>query len=171
MLHKHQAWHRFQWVKIHQLRCTSHKDQTRRWHYQYLQLNVWVQCDQCLWTSLGFNTILPPDAPLFAFKTADGSWSPLKQSWFFNHCNKIWCEEGLSSIKGHGFCIGRTRHLLLIGVDPWIMMVQGHWSSQAFLSYWWKCEEILSLFIGFSFQSRDSILTTMSTFKNCLTGK
>jgi len=50
-------------------------------------------------------------------------------------------------------------------------MVQGHWSSQAFLGYWRKCEEILSLFIGFSFQSHESILSTMSMFKNRLLGK
>ena len=117
------------------------------------------------------NTNLPPDAPLFAFETANGSWSPLKHAWFTDRCNEIWHNEGCPSAMGHGFHIGRTTHLLLLGIDPWFIMVQGRWSSQAFLGYWRRCEEILSLFIGFSFQSRESILTTMSTFKNCLTSQ
>src|SRR5882724_10141776 len=117
------------------------------------------------------NTNLPSDAPLFSFETAGGSWSPLKRAWFIDRCNEIWSTEGYPTTTGHGFRIGGTTHLLLLGVDPWIVMVQGRWSSQAFLGYWRRCEEILSLFIGFSFQSREFILTTMSAFKNRLTGK
>jgi len=83
----------------------------------------------------------------------------------------VWHKECLSSAKGHGFQIGGIMHLLLLGVNLWIVMVQGHWSSQQFLSYWQKCEEILSLFPGFSFQSCESILSIMSTFKNSLSGK
>ena len=116
------------------------------------------------------NTTIPINAPLFAFETTDKSWSPMRRSWFIDSCDEIWHEEGLSSVKGHGFQIGSTVHLLLLGVDPWIVMMQGRWSSQAFLGYWRKCEEILSLFIGSSFQSHDSILSTMSTFRNRLTG-
>ena len=66
---------------------------------------------------LASNTGLPPDTPLFTCETADGLWSSLKQSWFIVCCNEIWCKEGMSSIKGHGFCIGRTMHLLLLGID------------------------------------------------------
>src|SRR5882724_5578690 len=114
------------------------------------------------------NTNIPTYAPLFAFKTARNSWSPMKYMWFLDRCNEIWHEEGISSALGHGFLIGGTTHLLLFGVDPWIMMVQGCWMSQSFLSYWGKCKEILCLLIGFSFQSHNSILTTMSTFKSRL---
>ena len=88
-----------------------------------------------------------------------------------DRCNEIWLEEDLASAKGHGFHIGGTTHLLLLGMDPWVVMVQGQWSSQSFLGYWHKCEEILSLFIGFSFQSHESILSTMSSFKTHLTSK
>jgi len=170
-LHKHQVWCRFQWVKIHQLWCTTHEDKP-----EGDTINISDSKWECSTTNAfehqqASNTILPPNAPLFAFETMDRSWSLLKWSWFLNLCNEIWCKEGMSSIKGHSFCIGRTMHLLLLGIDLWVMMVQGCWSSQAFLSYWHKCEEILSLFIGFSFQSHDFILTTMSTFKNHLTGK
>jgi len=117
------------------------------------------------------NIDIPPNAPLFAFEMADKSWSPMKRNWFMDHCNEVWLEEGLSSAKGHGFHIGGTTHLLLLSMDPWIVMAQGQWSSQSFLGYWQKCKEILSLFIGFSFQSCKSILTTMSSHKNHLTGK
>jgi len=71
------------------------------------------------------NTTILINAPLFAFETADNSWSPMKQSWFIDRCDEIWREEGLSSVKGHGFRIGGTTHLLLLGVDPWIIMMQG----------------------------------------------
>src|SRR5882724_12048258 len=111
------------------------------------------------------NGDIPPSTPLFSFETADKSWSPMRHLWFMEQCNEIWLKEGLSSAKGHGFCIGGTTHLLLLGTDPWVVMVQGQWTSQSFLSYWRKCK-ILSLFIGFSFQSCESILSTMSSFKN-----
>ena len=117
---------------------------------------------------LSSNSAIPPDAPLFAFETGPTSWSPMTRTLFLNRCDEIWSHEGLSSVKGHGFRIGGTTHLLLLGVDPWIVMVQGRWSSQAFLGYWRKCEEILPMFIGFSFQSHDSILSSMSSFKNKL---
>ena len=114
------------------------------------------------------NSAVPTTAPLFAFETSEGSWAPMKRTWFIDRCNEVWA-EGLSSVKGHGFRIGGTTHLLLLGVDPWVVMAQGRWSSQSFLGYWRRCEEILALFIGFSFQSHESILSTMSTFKSKLT--
>jgi len=120
---------------------------------------------------LSANSKVPGDAPLFAYETADGGWSPMRRSWFVDRCNAIWKKEGLGSLKGHGFRIGGTTHLLLLGIDPWIVMVQGRWSSKAFLTYWRQCEEILPLFLGFHLQDFTSILTTMSTFKARLTGK
>ena len=72
--------------------------------------------------------------------------------------------------KGHGFRIGGTTHLLLLSIDPWIVMVQGHWGSQAFLSYWRQCEEILPLFMGFHLQDHASILMTMLAFRLKLLG-
>jgi len=114
------------------------------------------------------NHCVPADAPLFAFETGEGEWSPMRWDWFLVRCNQVWALENLSSVKGHGFRIGGTTHLLLLSVDPWIVMVQERWTSQSFLSYWCKCEEILPLFIGFLFQSHESILTTMSAFKKRL---
>ncbi|KAF8586659.1 hypothetical protein K439DRAFT_1340540 [Ramaria rubella] len=114
------------------------------------------------------NVPVPLSAPLFMFQSTNGMWAPMKCTWFLQRCNEIWQPAGLHSIKGHGFHIGGTTFLLLPGIDPWIIMVQGRWSSQSFLSYWRKCEEILPLFIGFPFQSHSSILTTMSNFRDRL---
>jgi len=85
---------------------------------------------------LSSNTNIPSSAPLFAFETANRSWAPMKRAWFLDRCNEIWSKEGLTSIKGHGFRIGGMTHLLLLGVDPWVVMAQGRWSSQSFLLYW-----------------------------------
>ena len=66
---------------------------------------------------------------------------------------------------GHNFHIGGTTHLLLLGMDPFIVMVQGHWKSDAFLTYWCHCEEILPLFIRSALPSPTLILNMMCVFK------
>src|SRR5882724_8293309 len=78
------------------------------------------------------------------------------------------CGTGLEN--GPWLRIGGTTHLLLLGIDPWVIMVQGWWSSQAFLGYWRQFEEILPLFMGFHLQDHTSILMTMSLFKSRLLG-
>jgi len=117
------------------------------------------------------NAGIPSSAPLFMFETGDSMCAPMKCAWFLARCNTIWSCEGFVSINGHGFWIGGTTHLLLLGVDPWVVMVQGRWSSQLFLGYWCKCEEILPMFISFALHSHESILNTMSSFKNKLLAK
>jgi len=120
---------------------------------------------------LALNLAIPGNAPLISYESGNGDWSPMRHDWFLARCDQIWVHENLCSVKGHSFRIGGTTHLLLLGVNPWIIMMQGRWSSQAFLGYWCKCEEILLLFIGFSFQSHESILTAMSSFKDRLLNK
>ena len=71
-------------------------------------------------------------------------------------------------MTGHSFRIGGTTHLLLIGVDPFVVMVQGRWKSLAFLEYWWNFEEIIPTMIGLSLDTRSSILSNMLTFKHQL---
>lgn len=63
----------------------------------------------------------------------------------------------MGALNGHGFRIGGTTHLLLHGVDPWVVMKQGRWSSAAFLLYWRNVEEILPLFIGDSLDTLNSL--------------
>ena len=108
------------------------------------------------------NANILPDAPLFAFETSSGSWAPMKWKWFLDHCNEIWSKHDFGSVKGHGFRLGGSTHLLLLGVDPWIVMVQGHWSSQSFLTYWHKCKEILPMFIVTSCNTHVTLLTNIS---------
>ena len=117
---------------------------------------------------LEINDKLPANAHLFAFEADDGKHYVMRRSWFLDRCNEIWKSAGLPTITGHSFRIGGTTHLLLISVDPFVLMVQGWWKSNAFLEYWRNCEEIIPTLIGFSLQSHSSILTQMNAFKQCL---
>jgi len=38
---------------------------------------------------------------------------------------EIWSGKGVSTLLGHSFRIGGTTHLLLLGIDPFIIMAQG----------------------------------------------
>ncbi|KAF8587815.1 DNA breaking-rejoining enzyme [Ramaria rubella] len=95
------------------------------------------------------NANIPKNAPLFAFETADGGWAPMHRKWFMDRCNTIWSKCDLASRMGHDFRIGGTTHLLLLGIDPWVVMALGRWSGKSFLKYWRKCEEVLPLMLGF----------------------
>ena len=111
------------------------------------------------------NQNLPVSAPLFAFETADNSWVPMKRSWFMDRCNDTWATSLIPKLTGHSFCIGGTTHHLLLGINPFIVMVQGRWKSDAFLSYWKNCKQILPLFISSTLGSPDAIISTMNLFK------
>jgi hypothetical protein len=110
---------------------------------------------------LAVNSSVPDSAPLFAYKTKSG-WAHLTRSDFLGHCNTIWAKAGMAALNGHGFRIGGTTHLLLHGVDPWIVMKQGRWTSAAFLLYWRNVEEILPLFIGDSLDTFTSLKSSVS---------
>jgi hypothetical protein len=110
---------------------------------------------------LAVNSSVPDDAPLFAYTTHSG-WSHLTRSDFMNRCNEIWLAAGMGALNGHGFRIGGATHLLLHGVDPWVVMKQGRWSSAAFLVYWRNVEEILPLFIGDSLDTFTSLKNSVS---------
>jgi len=116
------------------------------------------------------NHLAPPSSHLFGFEGADGIFYPMKRAWFISRCNEVWSSNGEVPLTGHSFRIGGTTHLLLMGVDPFIMMVQGRWKSAAFLDYWCSCEEIIPTCIGFSQLSKQSILSTMCSFKQRIVG-
>jgi len=86
----------------------------------------------------------------------------MKKVWFLARCNEIWSSCSLQALDGHSYHLGGTTHLLLKGVDPFIVMVQGQWKSTDFLEYWQLCEEITPTFIGFSLSSKSSILSNDS---------
>jgi hypothetical protein len=108
------------------------------------------------------NLRVPNHAPLFAFEKADGGWAPLTRDWFLGRCGEVWAKTGLDGIQGHGFRIGGTTHMLMLGIDPWIVMVVGRWSSSAFLLYWRKIEQILPDLVGEAFQATSSISSRMA---------
>src|SRR5882672_3961405 len=114
------------------------------------------------------NSNVPPSGHLFAFETDTGDFAPMRRQWFIERCHEVWASRGLSTLSGHSFRIGGTTHLLLLGVDPFIVMAQGQWRSTAFLEYWQLCEEIIPTFIGFSMSSQCSLLSMMALFKQHL---
>ena len=117
---------------------------------------------------LQINNNIPNTAALFAFEDKVGKPIPMPQTWFMERCNNMWALSGLPSVTGHSFRIGGTTHLLLIGVDPFVVMVQGCWKSSAFLEYWQNCKEIIPTMIGLSLNTHSSILTSMTSFKRHL---
>jgi hypothetical protein len=98
------------------------------------------------------NFDVPIDAPLFTWTTSTGHWAPMTKQWFLERCHEIWSALSLPPRKGHAFRIGGTTHLLLLGMDPFIVMTIGCWTSNTFLTYWYNCDEILALFVGFSLE-------------------
>ncbi len=121
---------------------------------------------------IAVNSHIPPSAPLFTFETENGGFLPMKRSWFLDQCNEIWTSEQLGSLHGHAFHIGGTTHLLLSGVNPFVIMVQGRWKSTAFLEYWHHCEEILPTTIAQCLRSHPQsfLLNSMSQPKTRLGG-
>ncbi|KAJ6453351.1 DNA breaking-rejoining enzyme [Mycena sanguinolenta] len=120
-----------------------------------------VDCFSAMEHHLAVNSSVPDSAPLFAYKTSSG-WAHLTHSDFLERCNKIWLDSGMGALNRHGFRIGGTTHLLLHGVDPWVVMKQGRWTSAAFLLYWRNVEEILPLFIGDSLDTFTSLKASIS---------
>lgn len=118
---------------------------------------------------LDINHGIPEDAPLFAFRSeTPKGWTALDRNKFMSRCNAIWESKGLQTVLGHSFRIGGATHLLLSGVDPWVVMKQGRWSSKAFLRYWRNIEEILPLFIGDSLDNFRSLKQSMSRLASAI---
>ena len=115
------------------------------------------------------NPDIPNDAPLFAFQTANHGWAPMTKAWFLERCNEIWQSVGMGTLTGHSLRIGGTTHLLALGIDPWVVMVIGRWTSTAFVLYWRKIENILPQFIGSAYDSVSLLSSRMSCICQGLT--
>lgn len=96
---------------------------------------------------LAFNS--PGHLSLFAYKDDDGSVFNLTKSAFLSRCNSIWLKSHAIKVTGHSFRIGGTTHLLLKGVDPKVVQIAGRWSTDNFLRYWRKENEIINKHISF----------------------
>jgi len=114
------------------------------------------------------NVNVPPSAPFFAYETDDGNWSPLTKSNWLARCNELWAAAGLQTLDIHAFRIGGCTEMLLRGIAPDIVCIQGRWKSRAFLQYWRNIQEILPLFISKSFSTaRIALLNaSMTSFKS-----
>lgn len=110
---------------------------------------------------LKINVAVPSHAPYFAYETSSG-FAPLTRDWFMARCEAVWHAAGLPLLQGHAFRIGGATELLLRGVHPDVVAVQGQWKSKSFLEYWRKIEGILSLFISHSFHGARAALTTQT---------
>jgi hypothetical protein len=85
----------------------------------------------------------PSSSALFSFSGPDGMVRPLTKKAFLDYINSVWARHRFPRITGHAFRIGGTTELLRQGVDPEIMKVSGRWSSDSFLRYWRKTDEVL----------------------------
>src|SRR5882672_9206639 len=74
---------------------------------------------------LKINDRVPLHMHIFAFETESGAFKPMCRHWFINRYNEIWSTVNLPSLSGQSFRIGGMTHLLLLGVDPFIVMAQG----------------------------------------------
>jgi hypothetical protein len=108
------------------------------------------------------NATVPLDAPFFAYETANGGWAAMTKPWFLARCNQVWRSADLLELTGHCFRIGGATELLLRGVPPDVVAVQGRWKSRAFLEYWRKIESILPLFVTASFSDSRAAMINSS---------
>src|SRR5882724_3215462 len=112
------------------------------------------------------NNTIPTSTPLFAFETGNGFWALMRWAWFLALCNSIMGKGG--SVINQRSQISHWWHNspLVIGHGPMGCDGTGLLEFTGFLSYWHKCEEVLSLFLGFAFQSHQSILSTYEQFQS-----
>ncbi|KAF7306192.1 hypothetical protein MIND_00409500 [Mycena indigotica] len=109
---------------------------------------------EALQNHLFVNSNIPEEAPLFAFRHADGRWLPMTKPWFLARCTEIWKECELLAVAGHSFRIGGSTELLLAGVPCDIVAATGGWTSLAFLLYWRKLEHIIAMAVGKAYDKK-----------------
>jgi len=91
------------------------------------------------------NRACPRNMPLFSYHAPSGAWTPMVKKTFLDFCDSVWKAAGLGHVLGHSFRIGGVIELLLAGVNPDVVAAMGGWTSLAFLLYWRRMEEIISL--------------------------
>jgi hypothetical protein len=99
---------------------------------------------------------------MFAFKTADSSWEPLTKINWLKRCNQIWISASFKPHTAHSFCIGGCTELLLRGIQPDIVCIQGRWKLKTFLEYWFIIQFVLPIFISKSFSCTHASLINSS---------
>ena len=88
----------------------------------------------------------PVNSHLFAYHHSHGH-RPLTKCAFMNRINTVATSLSLTSLKGHGVCIGGTLEYLLYGVPFDVMKSMGRWSSKAFTLYLRKHAVIMAPYL------------------------
>ncbi|KXN87321.1 hypothetical protein AN958_08946 [Leucoagaricus sp. SymC.cos] len=114
---------------------------------------------------LRINKGAPTSKALFAYESSPGQWTHLTKADLMFFVANIWSASSLSAVLGHSFRIGGTVVLLLSGVPPDVVAATGGWTSMAFLTYWRRIEDIVSLSTSNAYSSSD-IATLNSVFSN-----
>ncbi|EKM74720.1 hypothetical protein AGABI1DRAFT_132977 [Agaricus bisporus var. burnettii JB137-S8] len=112
----------------------------------------------------------PADASLFAYKNSEGCWSHMLKKDFLSSVTSIWNDSGSPQISGHCFRIGGAVSLLLSGVAPEVVAATGGWTSMAFLLYWRRMEDIISINTSsaYSYSQIDQLSSTMTSFRSSI---
>ncbi|KAJ7203473.1 hypothetical protein C8J57DRAFT_1101212 [Mycena rebaudengoi] len=110
---------------------------------------------------------VPGDAPLFAFLSADSTWSSMTKDLFMRRCKPIWDTAGLLRVFGHSFRIGSSTELLLAGVQCKVVAALGGWTSLAFLLYWRQIEHIVPMNVGKAYNKKklDEVAKAFEAFR------
>lgn len=118
---------------------------------------------------LSVNADLPPSSSLFSYHEPSAScWSHVIKKNFLDHCQAVWTRcPHLDIVFGHSFRIGSACFLLSMGVSPEVVAKAGCWSSLAFLLYWRRVEEVISLATSIAFtKSRlDNVSASLEQFR------
>ncbi|KAF6761751.1 DNA breaking-rejoining enzyme [Ephemerocybe angulata] len=115
---------------------------------------------------LEINAGVPPEATFFSYVDilSPLGYTQLDRDSVVERGNAIWCDHGMPRVTGHGFRIGGSTHLLLLGTPPDIVAMQGRWKSQAFLVYWREIESILPIFMS-THNSSDAYVAMTANMK------
>jgi hypothetical protein len=84
---------------------------------------------------------------------------------FLSFVFQAWGPQDKSGLSGHCFRIGGAVALLLSGVPPEVVAATGGWTSMAFLLYWRRVEDIISLNTSLAY-SRSQLNQVSSTMQN-----
>ncbi|KIL55884.1 hypothetical protein M378DRAFT_58378, partial [Amanita muscaria Koide BX008] len=93
------------------------------------------------------NNKVPADSPLFSFIDDSGVCHPPVKAKLLAFCSSNF-SPNQGKLFGHSFRIGGSVELLLAGVPPEVVASIGGWSSNAFLTYWRKLEDIIPLHVS-----------------------
>ena len=113
---------------------------------------------------LSANVQVLPGAPLFIFKTTDGSWEPITKSSWLVRCNEVWIAARLPPLKAHALELVDVLSCFFMGPIPilFVFKATGNWGP------FWSIGAKFKKFFPFSFLSAHLTLvdSSMASFKS-----